>query len=96
MVLLELNCEIDTHAEILRLDAGEQLRELTAAITAHRAAEQQPVSKEELLSRLLSVATAACTKLEEVSAAHFGAAREALRTLRDGLKEIYMVECIPY
>ena len=51
----------------------------------------------ETLSRLLGVATSACTILdEEVPPAHFVAARAAVHSLRDALKEVYMSECIPY
>ena len=53
--------------------------------------------KDELLSRLLGHATSACNKLnEDVAPNHFVAAREVLHSLRDGLRDIYMAECIPY
>ena len=97
VVLLELHAELDTHAEELGLNADEQLRELTAAITATRQADGQPSSKEELISRLLGVATSSATRLDDdVSQAHFAPARDALHALRDGLKAVYMEECIPY
>ena len=96
-VLLELNSELDTDAEELGLDAGEQLRELTAAFTTQRQTDSAYTTKEELLSRLLSIATNACSTLEsDVAAHHFVTAREALRTLRDRLRDVYMDICIPY
>ena len=85
------------HLESLGLDPAEQLRELTAAISAPKQADAACVTKEELLSRLLSVAAGACSQMDEnVGAGHFVAAREALTALRDSLKELYMRECIPY
>ena len=33
---------------------------------------------------------------DDVSQAHFAPARDALHALRDGLKAVYMEECIPY
>ena len=98
-VLLEINQELDVHAEALNLDPSEQLRELTAAITAPRNTDLpiDNATKEQLLSRLLHVATSACSTMDDsVPAYHFAAARHALHGLRDGLKEIYMNECIPY
>ena len=96
-VLVELNAELDTHCETLGLDAAEQLREFTAAITATKQAETTCTTKEELISRLLGVATQSYIRLiDDVSQRRFVAAREALLGLRDGLKEFYMEFCIPY
>ena len=64
-VLLELNCELDAHAEHLGLDPSEQLRELTAAISAQKQADVVCNTKAELLSRLLEVVWNAIVKLEE-------------------------------
>ena len=96
-VLLELNSELDTHAEELGLDPAEQLRELTAAISTHKQADAACTTKAELLSRLLEVAWNAIVKMdEEVAPTRFVAAREALHALRAALKELYMEECIGY
>lgn len=95
--LLELNTELDQHAASLALDPNEQLRELTAAIAAPRSADTANGSKEELLSKLLGVATGACNRIDaEVSTPHFAEARLALHALKAALKEVYMVVCIPY
>ena len=93
----KVNAELDTHAEALGLDPAEQLREFTAAITAVKQADTACVTKEELISRLLGVASGARTRMDEdVSPTRFVAAREALHTLQEALKEFYMEACIPY
>jgi len=95
--LLELNAELDMHCDALDLDPAEQLREFTAAITATKQGDTSCDTRDELISRLLGVATQSYNRLvEDVSAHHFVAAREALLYLRDGLKEFYMDNCIPY
>ena len=96
-VLLELNSELDVHAEELGLDPAEQLRELTAAISTEKQADAACTTKAELLSRLLEVAWNAIVKMdEEVAPTRFVSAREALHALRAALKELYMEECIGY
>ena len=96
-VLQELNSDINGAMEQLNLDPAEQLREFTAAIATSKQADVDAVTKEELISRLLGVATSALQMLEDdVSPYRFTQAREALRYLQEGLKEYYMDNCIPY
>ena len=53
--------------------------------------------KEELISRLLGVATGCVSKMDEdVPPGRFVAARTALHELHEALKELYMEVCIPY
>ena len=96
-VLIELNGELDQYSEQLGLDPAEQLRELTAAITAQKQADVVCKTKAELLSRLLEVVWNAIVKLDEdVAPTRFVGAREALHALRASLREVYMTECIQY
>ena len=96
-VLLEMNTELDEHAEELGLDPAEQLREFTAAITATKQGETTCDTIDELVSRLLGVANVALNRMvEDVSPGRFDSAREALHKLKDGLKALYMETCIPY
>ena len=92
-VMRALQSELDSRADALRLDPNEQQRELTAAIYAVRQNETSAAeaTKEQLLSRLLSVVTSAARSLdEEIPACHFEQVRVALHGLRDGLREIYI------
>ena len=92
-VMQALQSDLDCRADALSLDPSEQQRELTAAIYAVRQNETSAAeaTKEQLLSRLLSVVTSAARSLdEEVPACHFEQVRVALHELRDGLREIYI------
>ena len=94
--LLELNCELDEQMERLGLDPAEQLRELTAAISTTKHADAACTSKEDLLA-LLSVASEACSKLDEhVAPAHFVAAARRWSRCARACESSSCLECIPY